>query len=477
LVQSIRRLPDETVAHRPWLVAAQGLLLLQQGHSDAGRPLAEQAAAQFAQRGDDLGRLYMLLALASVTAGEAWAQLLQQVEPVIAARGEEIPARWRVSFHNNTSWWNIYALDWPVAEDHLRQAVDLAVASGQEDALYILVKNDFFTLFFSTAATAAITRLERALLRLPAGDLLARYGLLNIRLCRNWFQGHVGEAEAAAKDAQAISGQLGGFGYADAAAIFVLIGVQWARGELDALAAQLESVIGLMPHDVARNDVLGLLALVRWQQRRAGAVRQALQEMEAHTHFARHRVNNDIVRGLLAGIDGNLTSADGHLRSAIDLQRRVGHAFLANAHLMLAVVYWQAGERHSALRVLDLALDEWERKGQPGVVLQSGRTIIPLLEAAVAANVHADFSKRCLDAFGIAGRPRRITVPGTGQTLTPREAEVLALIVKGKSNPEIAAELVITERTVKSHVTNILSKLKVSSRTAAAVMARDLDLL
>jgi NarL family two-component system response regulator LiaR len=55
--------------------------------------------------------------------------------------------------------------------------------------------------------------------------------------------------------------------------------------------------------------------------------------------------------------------------------------------------------------------------------------------------------------------------------LTPRELEVLRLIAQGKSNKAIAAELVVSEKTVKTHVSNILAKLHLADRTQAALYA------
>ncbi len=55
--------------------------------------------------------------------------------------------------------------------------------------------------------------------------------------------------------------------------------------------------------------------------------------------------------------------------------------------------------------------------------------------------------------------------------LTKREREVLKELAKGKSNKEIASALFITEKTVKTHISNILSKLQLSDRTQAAIFA------
>jgi len=61
--------------------------------------------------------------------------------------------------------------------------------------------------------------------------------------------------------------------------------------------------------------------------------------------------------------------------------------------------------------------------------------------------------------------------------LTAREVEVLVQAARGRSNREIASELVIAERTVARHMSNIFTKLGVSSRTAASAFAHENDLV
>jgi NarL family two-component system response regulator LiaR len=66
---------------------------------------------------------------------------------------------------------------------------------------------------------------------------------------------------------------------------------------------------------------------------------------------------------------------------------------------------------------------------------------------------------------------REVRAPDSPEELTEREIDVLRLLAQGQSNKEIARELSIGEKTVKTHVSNILSKLNVASRTQAALHA------
>ncbi len=91
------------------------------------------------------------------------------------------------------------------------------------------------------------------------------------------------------------------------------------------------------------------------------------------------------------------------------------------------------------------------------------------IKAAAAGQVH-------LTPKAAARLVREVRAPESPQALTERETDVLRLIAGGKANKEIAASLTIGEQTVKTHVSNILMKLGVQSRTQAALYAAQIGL-
>jgi DNA-binding NarL/FixJ family response regulator len=72
---------------------------------------------------------------------------------------------------------------------------------------------------------------------------------------------------------------------------------------------------------------------------------------------------------------------------------------------------------------------------------------------------------------------REVRAPDAPQALSERETEVLRLIAQGRANKEIARELQIGEQTVKTHVSSVLGKLGVQSRTQAALHAMRIGLV
>ncbi|MFI1399618.1 response regulator [Streptomyces sp. NPDC020681] len=116
------------------------------------------------------------------------------------------------------------------------------------------------------------------------------------------------------------------------------------------------------------------------------------------------------------------------------------------------------------------------------------RTVVPALRAGASGYVYKD-----VDPEALAGAIRSVHAghvllqpevagallsqddpssgTGRGGTLTEREREVLGLIADGRSNREIARALVLSEKTVKTHVSNILMKLDLADRTQAALWA------
>ncbi|UNZ20092.1 response regulator transcription factor [Streptomyces sp. 891-h] len=138
------------------------------------------------------------------------------------------------------------------------------------------------------------------------------------------------------------------------------------------------------------------------------------------------------------------------------------------------------------------ALRSLRERGNPARVLivtsfTEQRTVVPALRAGAVGYVYKD-----VDPEALAGAIRSVHAghvllqpevagallseeesggSGRGPALTEREREVLGLIADGRSNREIARALVLSEKTVKAHVSNILMKLDLADRTQAALWA------
>jgi len=97
---------------------------------------------------------------------------------------------------------------------------------------------------------------------------------------------------------------------------------------------------------------------------------------------------------------------------------------------------------------------------RPQELIDGIRTVMrgeALLNPAVAAKLMQEFAQKAR--------------PAAAQMLTEREMDVLRLIARGRSNKEIALDLGVAEKTVKTHVSNILGKLHLADRTQAALYA------
>ncbi|MGW2787723.1 response regulator [Streptomyces populi] len=95
------------------------------------------------------------------------------------------------------------------------------------------------------------------------------------------------------------------------------------------------------------------------------------------------------------------------------------------------------------------------------------------LVAAGSAMLHPAAARRLIDRYHHTGRPQAAQAQARIALLTPREKDVLALLAEGDTNADIAKTLGMQESTVKSHVSRILTTLRVTNRVQAALLARD----
>ena len=158
----------------------------------------------------------------------------------------------------------------------------------------------------------------------------------------------------------------------------------------------------------------------------------------------------DRILGLLAYTIGDLDQAEAHFEEALLFCRKAGYlpelAWTCHDHAESLLKRNRPRDREKAVSLIEESLR---------ISTELGMT--PLLERATALKE-------------MAGSGRRIEADNPSG-LTQREVEVLTHLAQGKTNREIARELVLSERTVQRHIYNIYIKIKVRNRAEATTFA------
>jgi LuxR family maltose regulon positive regulatory protein len=157
--------------------------------------------------------------------------------------------------------------------------------------------------------------------------------------------------------------------------------------------------------------------------------------------------------------------------------------FLIEALALKALLHNREGDEPAALDALQQAIALAEPAGFIRLFVDLGPGLFPLLSELCQQNVSPDYLDRVLAAFPDGQTGSNAARGGASEAqpliepLTPRELEVLALLARHLTNKEIAAELVISPVTVKTHTLNIYRKLDVRKRREAVERAKELNLL
>jgi DNA-binding NarL/FixJ family response regulator len=260
-----------------------------------------------------------------------------------------------------------------------------------------------------------------------------------------------------------------------AAAFLQLAEIRRRRGDLTGAEAAYARA-----HEFGEDPQPGL-ALLRLAQGKGPAARGAIAAALGSAGMARpHRVRllaADVEIALAAGdVDEARTSADGLAAIASETGTP---AFAAQASQAAGAVALVSGEVDEALARLREATTIWQDLRLP---YEASHARVRLAQALRAAGDEEGATlelRAALAGFERLGAARDVgEVAGLlgaddalPDGLTPREAEVLRLVAQGKTNRDIAVELVISEHTVGRHLQNLYGKLGVSSRAAATAYA------
>ena len=483
VVENIESLPAPVQQNHPWLLLIVGQYYSARGQVERANPLLQQAMVSFQEQGDEMGQLEILTARAMVGTDDL-DEVISAFQHKVATIGHLFrPDNW-VVYHGAEIWHALMTHDWETINKHLHASLDHATQSNDSGVLTMCSLTIGPQIIFCDQGMASIENFasHSAQIAKPE-DWILQIGVHSLLGFVRFFQGHVDEANQFVRESHRLLQKIGSLLWIEDHIGWLILSLALVRRAYrafdDFVAAERNRQES---QDTSGTDVyLYLQGRSFWLQGRLGESQAVLTQIQNHSlvdYYVESKVQALLLEGLLAMEAENLETAETAFLQAIPLHQRIRHTIgLTHPRLALATLYSRQKRWPKAIAELRAVIRELKKKGMPGVILQEGESIVPLLSYAVEQGVEREMLTPLLQILQPPDTPQAIPLPHSDQYLTPRESEVLRLLVTGITNSTIATELFITERTVKAHVTRILSKLEAKTRTEAAKKASQLGLI
>lgn len=487
LMPWLERLPTDVTAAEPRLAMIRAWHADLGGRSGEARALVEPTWRRLVAGGRDdeatdlgLQLVGSLLALGDI---EACDEVLRHLD------GRELDAPRRVVALVSHIWraWN--RRDPAAMGPLLEEAIELSLRSDDGAAAHALAMGLTSPLLFVEPGAAwLLGRAERLDARLAPYDETVRLQIRTLRAAAALLALDLAGAEAELRSVLVASEAVGRLAWTHQDTEALLLIPLLVRGERTGVLAAVDAAAearSLSPIYARWWPAYAYPALRAAAAGRDARALRALVTRYLPDDLRDSAPSDPVVRGVaeawLAVATGS--APDGRdalaaLEAAADVQRAtrawLGHGLpgLERGSLLLA-----AGRATAAVDATEATLDAAARYGA-GILLTDAEAHRPLLTRCASVGLHADLIDAvfaAVDAAGAVGATRAI--PGSSESLTAREVDVLRLVANGLANRDVAAELGIAEATVKTHLTRVLGKLEATSRTHAVARARELRLL
>ena len=480
-------LPAETRDCYTHLTILMARCEIHSGEYAAAEKLLDQARRTFVREGDAEGEGDALTSLITLS----YHNNARKSAALYVERALNLPLNpmGQVATRLAQAWLNMYDGNWDAASTNIIEGLAIPYATGDRRADLVGITYITAPMIVMPGCLQAIERYCDEVVSLAKSDTAWSLGAQELGAWPLLFRGKTEEALKRAEAAADLRQRLGGFPFVGNDLPVLLSVLYLARGDMEAAGRTVDQLVQYTARDGLSSKGVGMFHLhaagyslaLLGRYHEAIIMQQRLAALEDSYHLTDYLLHH--LKGLIALLTNNETDAVITLERAAKLEMQLPMAQVGgSARLLQARLLLEQGNPDGAFSVAHPVLNEWNAASTPGYALLDGPAILSVLRLVAERNGAG--AARMLQLFpGDLHKAEKLSpdpadnlalIELIPEPLTPREYDVLKLLIAGNTNLQISTRLFISHETVKSHVAHILRKLDVRSRAQATVRAREL---